>query len=341
MPRRTRKDGAPPKARAPRAPTPPRGKPRPAAKPATGSRLIPAADPDPILPNVNPAVEPHATPETGLPFPIVAVGASAGGLEAFTDLLKNLAPDTGMAFVLVQHLAPEHTSLLPDILTRATPMRVAQVVDNVEVVPNHVYVIPPGKNMVIAEGHLQLSPRTEARGAARPLDHFMRSLAEEHGHKAIGVVLSGTGTDGTLGTEEIKAAGGITFAQDGTAEHTGMPRNAIAAGAVDFVLPPDEIARELGRIASHPYVSTGSEARGLAGADFTRILDLVRTVTGVDFSNYKRNTLHRRITRRMVLHQIDGARLPGDTGERTRGGGGALSRRAHQRLQLLSRYAGL
>src|SRR3954466_1811896 len=139
---------------------------------------------EPILPGVNPAAEPHATPATGLPFPIVAIGASAGGLQAFIDLLKELPNDTGMAFVIVQHLSPSHGSMLSDILTRATRMRVSQVENDMPVEPNQLYVIPPGKNMVLAEGLLQLSP-LEPRIPSRPVDHFMRSLAEEQGHKAI------------------------------------------------------------------------------------------------------------------------------------------------------------
>src|SRR5262249_39842856 len=209
---------------------------------------------DPVLPAVNPVVEEHLTPREGLPFPIVAIGASAGGLDAFTSLLNALPTDTGMSFVVIQHLSPTHASMLPEILTRSTSMPVSQVEDNMPVEPNHVYVIPPGKNLVFGQGLLQLGPRIEGRGQLRPIDHFMRALAEEHGHKAIGVVLSGTANDGSLGVQEIKAAGGITFAQDSTAEQQSMPRSAIATGAIDFVLPPDEIGKELGRIAHHPYV---------------------------------------------------------------------------------------
>ena len=180
-------------------------------------------------------------------FPIVGVGASAGGLEAFTQLLKALPSDTGMAFVLVQHLAPTHASALAEILSRATKMSVTEVHDESTVEPNHVYVIPPDRSMVIALGALQLLPR-EGQGLHRPVDQFFRSLAEDRRHQAIGVVLSGTASDGTLGLEAIKAEGGITFAQDATAQHEGMPHSAIASGCVDFVLPPDEIAREIVRI---------------------------------------------------------------------------------------------
>ena len=273
----------------------------------------------PILPGVNPAGE-RIPQSSGLPFPVVAIGASAGGLQAFTDLLHELPNDTGMAFVIVQHLSPSHSSMLSDILTRNTKMRVAQVENDMVVQANHLYVIPPGKNMVLADGTLQLSA-IESRGQSRPVDHFMRSLAEEQGHKAIGVVLSGTGNDGTLGVEEIKAAGGITFVQDNSAEHAGMPRSAIAGGAVDYVLPPAEIARELVRISRHPYVAPADDGRtNLGENDMQRVLEALRVATGVDFSNYKRNTLYRRITRRMVLHKLENARdylkmLQGKTGE--------------------------
>jgi len=242
-------------------------------------------------------------------FPIVGIGASAGGLEAFTQVLHALPTDTGMAFVLIQHLDPTHASMLTDILSRATVMRVAEVRDQLAVQPNYVYVIPPGVNMVVAGGILRLSPRTEPRGQHRPIDHFLRSLAEDQGHRAIGVILSGSATDGTLGLEAIKAEGGITFAQDDTAHHTSMPLSAVAAGCVDFVLPPAAIAQELTRISRHPYVAPGGaddlEAK-VAAPSLGRILEQLRIATGVDFEHYKRNTLYRRISRRVVLHKLEG-----------------------------------
>jgi two-component system, chemotaxis family, CheB/CheR fusion protein len=226
------------------------------------------------------------------PFPIVGVGASAGGLEAFMRFLQVLPPDTGMAFVLIQHLAPSKESALAEILSRATSMPVTEVADEPEIQPNHVYVIPPNRSMAIAGGHLKLF----ARGALphHPIDRFFRSLAENQRHMAIGVVLSGTATDGTLGLEEIKAEGGITFAQDGTAEHDGMPKSAVASGAVDFVLPPEDIAGEIARIGAHPGAVLGKE-------DLAPVLQLLRSGTDVDFTPYKSTTLVRRVTRRMVL----------------------------------------
>jgi two-component system, chemotaxis family, CheB/CheR fusion protein len=262
----------------------------------------------PALPGVNPVADDHLTPEESAPFPIVAIGASAGGLEAFTRLLDALPADTGMAFVMILHLSPSHESMLSEILGRSTRMPVREAKSDMRVEPNHVYVIPPGKDIVLGRGLLQLAPRTELRGQSRPIDHFMRSLAEEHGHKSVGVVLSGTANDGTQGLGEIKAAGGITFAQDSTAEQGGMPRSAISAGAVDFVLPPDEIARELARISRHAFVAmadAGEAGTIEAQPAFGQVLEILREHMGVDFANYKRNTLFRRITRRMLLHKFE------------------------------------
>jgi two-component system CheB/CheR fusion protein len=255
------------------------------------------------------AAEDARTSRASLSFPIVGVGASAGGLEAFTQLLRAVPVDTGMAFVLVQHLAPSHGSALAEILSRATSMPVTEVADEPEIEPNRVYVIPPDRNMVIVSGHLRLLPR-EARGKQHPIDQFFRSLAENQGHMAIGVVLSGTATDGTLGLEEIKAEGGITFAQDDTAQHPGMPHSAVASGCVDFVLPPEGIAGELARIATHPFVAVrpGETGRAAAQRDALRgrqalapILERLCAASGVDFTQYKVNTLTRRVRRRMVL----------------------------------------
>jgi two-component system CheB/CheR fusion protein len=259
----------------------------------------------PRRPKTAPApVDEAGTQAPGSPFPIVGVGASAGGLEAFTQMLGALPVDTGMAFVLVQHLAPKHASLLAEILARTTAMPVTEVQNEPRVKPNRVYVIPPDRNMVISRGVLNLLPREEARGRYRPIDFFFRSLAEEQGQRAIGVILSGTATDGTLGLEAIKTEGGITFAQDNTAQQSSMPQSAVASGCVDFVLPPDEIAREIGRIARHPYVAPDRRKAPAGEPDLGQILEILRKVKGVDFSLYKANTLYRRITRRMVLHQM-------------------------------------
>lgn|GEM_PF-1093865 len=187
-------------------------------------------------------------------FPIVGMGASAGGLEAFQDLLKHLPADTGMGFVLVQHLDPQHESALTQLLARATTMPVYEVTQNLRVEPNSIYVIPPNVLMAIVDGALKLTPRSNERGATRSIDFFFEALAHDQREQAIGVVLSGTASDGTIGLEAIKAEGGVTFAQDESAKYDSMPRSAIAAGCVDLVLAPEQIAAELARIAKHPFV---------------------------------------------------------------------------------------
>lgn len=243
--------------------------------------------------------------------PIVGIGASAGGLEAFTQMLRALPADTDMAFVLVQHLDPTHASMLTEILSRVTVMPVSEVADQMAVEPNHLYVIPPGVTMGISGGTLELTPRVEVRGQHRPVDHFLRSLAEDQGHRAIGVILSGSSTDGTLGLEAIKAEGGIVFAQDDTAQHTSMPASAVSAGCVDFVLPPAAIAAEIARISRHPYLDRGTvdlvDPKD-SEPSLSRVLEHLRVATGVDFSSYKQNTIFRRITRRAVLHKMESLR---------------------------------
>jgi two-component system CheB/CheR fusion protein len=176
---------------------------------------------------------------------IVGVGASAGGLEAFTELLSHLPHDTGMAFVLIQHLDPGHESHLAELLSRESKMPVTEVKGETRAAANHVYVIPPQRNLIVSGGVLHPSTRPDS-GRNMPIDAFLNALAADRGSQSIGVILSGTASDGTLGLKAIKAAGGLTFAQDmATAKYDGMPRSAIAAGVVDFILAPDEIARQL------------------------------------------------------------------------------------------------
>jgi len=243
--------------------------------------------------------------------PVVGVGASAGGLEAFQQLLSHLPAKTGMAFVFVQHLAPRHESMLTELLSRSTKIPVHEVRDGMAVAPDNIYVIPPNTNMVISHGVLHLMPRRESELQHMPIDFFLTSLAEDRKSKAIGVILSGTASDGTLGLKAIKAEGGIAFAQDEkTAKYDSMPRSAIAAGCVDFILPPEEIAKELARIGRHPYLiqTLATEADELlpAGDDeINQVLTLVRGATGDDFTYYKKSTIKRRIKRRMVLQKMD------------------------------------
>lgn len=244
-------------------------------------------------------------------FLIVAIGASAGGIEAFAELIRELPPDTGMAFVLIQHLDPHHKSMLAELFSRQTTMSVAEVTDGMSVEPNHAYVIPPNASMTISNRTLRLGPRIDSRGAHMETDRFMRSLAEDQGNRAIGVILSGTGSDGTLGMMEIQAHGGVTFAQDeSTASYDGMPRSAIAAGCVDYVLPPEGVAQELTRIARHPYVGRDPVSESVQDAPAVdsglgAIFQILQRSTGVDFTNYRQTTVLRRIQRRMLVHKFD------------------------------------
>ena len=187
-------------------------------------------------------------------FPIVAIGASAGGLEAITELLKNLSTNTGMAFIYVQHLSPDHKSILTSLLSRSTKMKVQEVTNRVQMKPDNFYVIPPDKEMAVLDGHIKLTPRSKDRIVHLPIDTFFCSLAEKHKEGAIGIILSGSASDGTRGLSAIKEAGGLTFAQDDSAKFSSMPKSAITAGAVDFVLSPKEIALELTRLSKHDYV---------------------------------------------------------------------------------------
>ena len=260
---------------------------------------------------------PALTPSGNPSFPIVGIGASAGGLEAFRELLRFLPDDAGMAYVVVQHLDPRHESLLPDLLGRATHMPVHEAREGMEVYADQVYVIAPNTDMTLARDTLTLQPRTETRGQHFSIDIFLRSLAARRETLAIGVILSGTAADGTQGLEAIKAAGGMTFAQEPTsAQFAGMPQSAIAAGCVDFVGSPEDIARELTRISRHPYVRQPPAAEVEAAAppaqvagehetEFRQVLRLLSRRTDTDFSAYKPTTLKRRIQRRMVLSHTE------------------------------------
>ncbi|PSB31868.1 CheR family methyltransferase [Stenomitos frigidus] len=245
------------------------------------------------------------------PFPIVGVAASAGGLEAFTQLLSHLPLDTGMAFVLIQHLAPDHESMLTEILSRTTQIPVREVQNGITVEPNQVYVIPPNTKMILSGGMLQLSPREKVLGKYMPGDAFFTSLAADRGHKAIAVVLSGGDGDGSLGLTAIKAAGGVTFAQcEETAQFDSMPNTAVATGKVDFVLPPAKIAEALADLSRSPMLVCpvpliDTEAAPQAGNALTNIFALLRSNMGVDFSRYKINTIERRMQRRMLLYKLE------------------------------------
>jgi two-component system, chemotaxis family, CheB/CheR fusion protein len=245
------------------------------------------------------------------PLTVVGVGASAGGLETFSEVLRGLTETNGMAFVFVQHLAPKHASVLPDLLASVTTIPVVQITDGMALEPDRIHVVPPNAIVKVADGMLRLAPRDQAEADGRlPIDMFFRSLAEAHHSHAIGVVLSGTGSDGAAGIVEIKAGGGITMAQaPDSAKYDGMPRAAIATGAVDLVRPASSIAEELIHLGRHPYLG---RAKVKAAADelrvpeeqLHRIFVHLRNASGIDFSRYKRPTVKRRFRRRMILQKI-------------------------------------
>jgi two-component system, chemotaxis family, CheB/CheR fusion protein len=240
-------------------------------------------------------------------LPIVGIGASAGGLDPIRKLLKYLPIDTGMAFVVIQHLASGQESMLPEILSRSTKMKVQQVEDGMKVKVNQVYVITPGTTMTLNSGSLKLVPKGVA---LKPINDFLISIASERKTHAIGIVLSGTGNDGTEGLKAIKAEGGITFAQDpDTAQYPDMPKNAIAAETPDFVLSPEQIVKELVRIAKHPQLTRSEtkapEQEKVVETELKKIVKMLKTSFGVDFTHYRETTVNRRITRRMVLNKTE------------------------------------
>ena len=235
-------------------------------------------------------------------------------------MLGALPSNTGMAYVLVQHLDPNHESILAELLSEVTQMEVAEVRGDVQVKPNQVYVIPPSKGLILEDGFLKLVPRVPAGTAHMPIDSFLKTLADVHGRQAIGVILSGMGSDGTLGLRAIEAAGGISFAQEPTsARSDSMPRSAIQAGGIDFVLSPEDIASELKRLGQHPYIvgdslapsssevpdASGEQAGDEDREGLARVLEQLRATGGTDFSAYKKTTLRRRIARRMAVSRVE------------------------------------
>jgi len=241
-----------------------------------------------------------------LPFPVVGIGASAGGQEAVTQLLEHLPANPGMAIILVVHLDPHHESMLSSILARHCRLRVREAANAMAVEVDALYVIPPNTSMTLRDGHIGLRPR--APGPHMPIDTLFRSLAAVQHNLAIGVVLSGGGTDGTLGLHEISVEG-IAFAQDEhTARHDAMPRSAIAAGCVDFILSPADIARELLRIVRHPFAArppASDKAAAEEGSDLHGLYAVLRSTLNIDFTHYKKTTISRRVQRRMALRNID------------------------------------
>ncbi len=254
-------------------------------------------------------IESSLVMEKSGPPPMVGIGASAGGLDAFVRLLEHIPSDTGLSYLFVQHLDPVHESALPEILGRATAIPVIQTQDGMRVEANHAYVIPPNTTMTLTDGHLRLTARKKGGGLHLPIDAFLCSLADVNGNGAIGIILSGTGSDGAQGIQAIKEAGGITIAQESaSARYAEMPNSAIATGCVDFILTPEEIAEQLTLLgkqialqgwnaAADPPVGEEEELR--------KLFVLLKNRTGVDFQHYRRGTIHRRILRRMLVHRQD------------------------------------
>ncbi len=243
-------------------------------------------------------------------FPVVGIGASAGGLEAFKKLVKAIPKNSGMAYILVQHLHPDHSSSLPEILQRETTIPVHEISDNVEVKPNQVYIIPSNKMLVATDGILQLSPRPSKDQKNMPIDIFFSSLAEVHQSHAIGIVLSGTGADGTMGLKDIKGQGGITFVQDpASAAYDAMPQNAINAEVADFILAPENMPQQLLELNRAfnilPSIDKAIPGQLTDDESFKQILALIRSRKGVDFTYYKQTTIRRRILRRMAILKLD------------------------------------
>ena len=266
------------------------------------------AETDPL---VTPELDKPASDQPSSDFPIVGIGASAGGIAAFEAFFSTMPVDNvpGMAFVLVQHLSRDHKSILSDLVRRYTKMEVFEVEEGIVVKPNCAYIIPPNRDMCLANGALNLLEPTLARGIRLPIDFFFRSLAQEQHDRAICIILSGTGSDGTLGARAVKGEGGMVMVQTPeTTEYDGMPRNAIATGIVDFILPPKEMPAQLLAYVGHAFgarILPVSPQSPQPADGLDTIFALVRSKTGHDFSQYKRSTIIRRVERRMAVHQID------------------------------------
>jgi two-component system CheB/CheR fusion protein len=250
-----------------------------------------------------------AVPQKDTGFYIVGIGASAGGLEAFERFFKKMPNNPGMAFILVPHLDPTHVSLMPELIQKCSKMEVIQVKDGIEVQPNAVYIVPPNNDLAIINATLQLLQPLKSSGPRMPIDYFFRSLAQDQAEKAICIILSGMGTDGTLGLRAIKGELGMAVAQDpDTAKYDSMPRSAIATDLVDHILSPEKMPQKLIAYANHTTHKTVPKLVPVMGKTtdvLQKIFIVLRSQTGHDFSAYKHNTICRRIERRMDVHQID------------------------------------
>jgi len=242
-------------------------------------------------------------------FPIVGLGASAGGLEALEAFFSNMPHDSGIGFVIIQHLSPRHKSVMAGLLAKDTQMKVLEIKDGMKVKPDHVYLNPPSKDVTLINGVLQLMDPVKTGGINLPIDSFFRSMAEEMGEKAICVILSGTASDGAMGLKAVKGEGGLVMVQDpASAKYDGMPRSAIATGMVDFILPVEKIPAELVKYAKAPYIVPPKKVI-VTDDQFAnyiqKIFSLIRSATGHDLSHYKHTTIRRRIERRMAIHQVN------------------------------------
>jgi len=248
-----------------------------------------------------------AAPKDAGTFPIVGIGSSAGGLEALEQFLGHVPERSGMAFVIVQHLDPTHKGIMSELLQRVTSMQVRQVKDRTQVKPDCVYVIPPNKDMSVLHGVLHLFPPSAPRGLRLAIDFFFRSLALDQEEHSIGVILSGMGSDGTLGLRAIKEKAGVVLVQEpGTAKFDGMPRSAVDAGLADIVAPAEELPEKiLAYLKRTPLIARKAvDAEDKSQSALEKAVILLREHTGHDFTHYKQTTLYRRIERRMGIHQI-------------------------------------
>jgi len=241
------------------------------------------------------------------PLYYVGMGASAGGLEALGAFFDHMPPDSDMAFIVVQHLSPDYKSLMVELLSKRTSMTVRHTEEQMPVEANIVYLIPPGKSLSIFHGRLMLSESDCSGKLKLPIDVFLRSLADDQGEKAVGVILSGTGSDGVRGLRAVKEAGGMIMVQSpDTAKFDGMPQAAISTGLADFILPPEEMPRKLLSLPRHPSSSPSAHPQSLLSDEdgMSRLFALLRESTRVDFSFYKPSTVVRRIERRMTVNQV-------------------------------------
>jgi two-component system CheB/CheR fusion protein len=256
------------------------------------------------------AVHPKGTkktkPDADRPSAVVGIGASAGGLEAIESFFKAMPPDSGMAFVVVQHLSPDYKSLMVELLSRKTAMPVKRAEEGMEVLPDTVYLIPPKKNLTLFHGKLLLEDQSPRGGINLPVDIFLRSLAEDQGEKSVGIILSGTGSDGTRGVRAIREWGGLVMVQDErSSRFDGMPRAAASTGVADFILPPEEMPAQLTACLRHPYSTRQERQQPLTDeTGLTRLFSLLRAKTRVDFTYYKPSTITRRIERRIAVTQV-------------------------------------